>query len=133
MKTLKKILQSGLPIGAVELHVYSQFVMPLMHTGLVGIQAGLVCTQTHLLLLLAADAHETCSGSSDEATDDVESYNDNDVTAGEGRQLKLMLRIRKRYDKAVITVGFKLLICAKGGTIDIFQVHQWFHCRFVLG
>ena len=95
-----------------------------MYTGLVGLQAGVVCTQTHLLLLLAADAHKTCSGSSDEATDDVESYNDNDVIAGEGRQLKLMLGIKKRYDKAVITVGFKLLICAKGGTIDIFQVHQ---------
>ena len=75
----------------------------------------MACTESHLLLLGDDRSHD----SSDDTDDDSDNGDD---TGTHQKQLKLVLRVKRSYDKAVVTNGFTLLICARGGTLDLFKV-----------
>ena len=100
-------------------------------------QLGLVCTDTHLLMLGALKSHTDQSGASDSDVNDVAddvSGNEEDVNStkdssgGSKRQLKIFLRIKKRYDTLTTTKKAAFLLCARGGTLDLFQV-RWYMTR----
>ena len=100
-------------------------------------QLGLVCTDTHLLMLGALKSHADQSGASDSDVNDVaddvtgnDEHRDGtkDRNVDSKRQLKIFLRIKKRYDTVMTTKKPEFLLCARGGTLDLFQV-----CRHVLG
>ena len=88
-----------------------------------GEHLGVACTESHLLLLgprravTASDDSRRAVTASDDSrcTDDATSRHDQG-------QLKLLLRIRKRYKKAVVSKSFAFLVCDDAGTLDIFQV-----------
>ena len=89
----------------------------------VGRLAGVACTKSHLLLLGDDQSHQPIDSSN--STDD-ESHNGDDANKP-SKQLKLLLRVKKFYNTAVVTSGFTLLICARGGTLDLFKVGH--HCK----
>ena len=78
-----------------------------------GEHLGVACTESHPLLLGTRRA-VTASDDS-RRTDAATSRHDQG-------QLKLLLRIRKRYKKAVVSKSFAFLVCDDAGTLDIFQV-----------
>ena len=78
----------------------------------------MACTKSHLLLFGDDRSHQPIDSS--ESTDD-ESHNGDDANT-QTKQLKLLLRVKKSYNTAVVTSGFTLLICAREGTMDLFKV-----------
>ena len=94
---------------------------------LVGRLAGVVCTKSHLLLLgnhRRFKSNDSSDESSDDTDDDTDDDSDNgDATHKQQKQLKLLLRVKKSYNTAVVTSGFTLLICAREGTMDLFKVY----------
>ena len=86
-----------------------------------GEHLGVACTESHLLLLGTRRA-VTASDDS-RRTDAATSRHDQG-------QLKLLLRIRKRYKKAVVSKSFAFLVCDDAGTLDVFQV-VYFHSSFL--
>ena len=83
----------------------------------------MACTESHLLLLGTRRA-VTASDDS-RCTDAATSRHDQG-------QLKLLLRIRKQYKKAVVSKSFAFLVCDDAGTLDVFQVHVvYFHSSFL--
>ena len=94
---------------------------------LVGRLAGVVCTKSHLLLL-GNHRRFKSNDSSDESSDDTDDDTDDDSDNGNNtntqqKQLKLLLRVKRSYNTAVINSTFSLLICARGGTLDLFKVY----------
>ena len=96
-------------------------------------QLGLVCTETHLLVLGALKSNANQSGANDSDVNDVADDVSGKDEHGDGtnesgvnptRQLKLFLRIRKRYDVVATSKTPEFLLCARGGILDIFQVRQ---------
>ena len=84
--------------------------------------AGVACTESHLLLL-GDDRRFKSNASSDDTDDDTADDSDyDDATNTQQKKLKLLLRVKKSYNRAVVTSGFTLLICARGGTLDLFKV-----------
>ena len=85
----------------------------------------MACTESHLLLL-GNHRRFKSNGSSDESSDDTDDDKDDsdydDATNTQQKQLKLLLRVKKSYNTAVLTSPLTLLICARGGTLDLFKV-----------
>ena len=90
----------------------------------------MACTESHLLLLgnhrrfkSNGSSDESNDESSDDTVDGTDDASDNgDATNTQQKQLKLLLRVKRSYNTAVVTSGFTLLICAREGTMDLFKV-----------
>ena len=82
----------------------------------------MACTESHLLLL-GNHRRFKSNGSSDDTDDDTDDDSDNgDTKNTQQKHLKLLLRVKRSYNTAVVTSGFTLLICAREGTMDLFKV-----------
>ena len=95
-----------------------------------------MCTDTHLLMLGVLNPKTDQSSASDSDNSDVAddvTGNDDHVksSGGSKRQLRIFLRIRKRYNTVATPEDLSLLMCARGGTLDLFKVRSKQFIRFV--
>ena len=79
----------------------------------------MVCTKSHLLLLADRQSLISKRFARKDSSDDTDDDSDNT----QQKQLNLLLRVKKSYNTAVVTSPLSLLICAIGGTMDLFKVH----------
>ena len=101
-------------------------------------QVGLVCTDTHLLMLGVLNPKTDQSSASDsddsDVDDDVTGNDDTKEISGDStRQLRIFLRIRKRYNTVATPEDLSLLMCARGGTLDLFKVRSKQFIRCITG
>ena len=80
----------------------------------------MACTKSHLLLLADDQSLISKRFATNDRSDDAD--DDSDDTNTQQKQLKLLLRVKKSYNTAVLTSPLTLLICARGGTLDLFKV-----------
>ena len=80
----------------------------------------MACTESHLLLL-GDDQSLKRNDRSDDTVDDSDNGDDANT---QQKQLKLLLRVKRTYNRAVLHSHFTLLICARGGTLDLFKVRH---------
>ena len=84
----------------------------------------MVCTKSHLLLLADQQSLKSKRFARKDSSDKTDDDSDNgDTTNTQQKQLNLLLRVKRSYNTAVINSTFSLLICARGGTMDLFKVY----------